>query len=141
MQGLPEDVYVRSVVAGDRDILIGGLNLLNDTELDIVLAHGGSIVEGVVRTNLGNLAPDVSVALVPDEPYRTTGLKYKNVVTDHRGQFEIHGIAPGAYKLFAWHELDGAAYRNADFMREFDDRGQPVVIEKGTRQTVNLVAF
>ena len=62
-------------------------------------------------------------------------------IADPNGRFEIHGIAPGSYKLFAWPELEGAAYRNADFMQEFEQRGKPVKIQKRDRVSTDLTVF
>ena len=50
--------------------------------------------------------------------------------TDINGRFELHGIAPGAYHLFAWAELPGSAYLNAEFMKKYEESGKPVRIEK-----------
>lgn len=141
-QGLSDDSYVLSAKANGRDILADGLNVTTaDIDMEIVLSAQGAIVSGVVRTNTGDLLPDASVVLVPDAPYRNTSLLYRSIVTDQNGKFEIHGVRPGAYKLFAWTELEGAAYRNSEFMKEFEERGIPLTIGKGARETVDLVAF
>jgi hypothetical protein len=140
-QGLPADAYVLSIKEGDRDILAGGLNVTRDTDLEIVFVQPGEVVDGVVRTVTGAPLADAAVALVPDAPYRATGLRYRAVVTDPRGRFELHGVAPGSYKLFAWPELEGAAYRNAEFMKEFEDRGKPLKVDKGAKPSVDLTVF
>jgi hypothetical protein len=132
---------VLSAKAGDRDFLAESLNVSGDTEMEVVLTAPGAVVEGTVRTAASTPLGSATVALVPDAPYRRSWVRYRSVVTDPDGKFEIHGIAPGSYKLFAWPELDGAAYRNADFMKEFEERGKPVNVEKGKRQTVDLTAF
>jgi hypothetical protein len=87
------------------------------------------------------ILPFAVVAVVPDTPYRATPLRFRSVVTDSDGQYEIHGIAPGSYKLFAWTELEGAAYLNAEFMKEFEDRGKVVKAEKGAHLETDLTAF
>jgi hypothetical protein len=140
-EALPPDIYVRSVTAGDRDILTNGLNITADTELEITLGHSDAVISGTARAATGEPLINGSVILVPDPPYRGVGLRYYKVMTDPNGQFEIHGIAPGSYKLFAWTELEGAAFRNAEFMKEFDDRGKPINVDQTTRQTVDLTAF
>jgi hypothetical protein len=81
------------------------------------------------------------VVLVPDAPLREAGLRYRTVETDIRGRYELTGIAPGSYELFAWSELEGAAYRNADFMADFEGRGIPVRIEDPETIAVDLTAF
>ena len=138
---LPSDTYVLSVTSDSHDILEEGLNVTGNMNLEIVLGQPGAIVSGTVRTAEGAALPHASVALAPDAPYRATGLRYRSVITDPDGKFEIHGIAPGSYKLFAWPELAGAAYRNAEFMREFEERGRPVNVEKGARYSVDLTSF
>ena len=81
------------------------------------------------------------VALVPDSPMPSAGPLYRSDISDIRGLFELRGIAPGSYRLFAWTELEGAAYRNPQFMKEFEERGMPVRIEKGQRLSMDLLAY
>jgi hypothetical protein len=59
-------------------------------------------------------------------------------VTDSNGAFTIQGITPGSYHLFAWPELEGAAYRNAAFMRRYEGKGEPVHFGRGDQLTVRL---
>jgi hypothetical protein len=94
-----------------------------------------------VRDAAGNTVLGAVVAIVPDEPRRGAGPLYRSVVSDPNGRFEIHGIAPGYYKLFAWPELEGAAFRNAQFMKDFEGRGKPTKIEKGTRVSIDLTTL
>src|SRR5688572_22900925 len=124
-----------------KDVLSEGLDIPGDTELEIVLGASGGLIQGTVRDATGNTLPDAVVGLVPDAPRRKAGPLYQSVITDPNAKFEIHGIAPGSYKLFAWPELEGLAYRNAEFMKEFEDRGKPVKVEKGVRLAVDLTAF
>jgi hypothetical protein len=139
---MPADTYVTSAIASGRDIITHGLNIDADTNLEIVLASPGGIAQGVVRDKDGNTIPDAVVALVPDAPRRNFAPHYRSVITDPNGGFEIHGIAPGTYRLFAWTELEGAAYRNAEFMKEFEDKGMPITFEKGgQRLEAELTAF
>jgi len=141
LDGLPADAFVQSAKAGDHDILAEGLNVTGDTKLEIILATPGAIVQGRVRDAGGATVPAASVALVPNAPYRATALLYRSVIADPSGKFEIHGVAPGSYKLFAWPEVEGTAYRNAHFMKEYEERGKPVKIEKRDRVSIDLVSF
>ena len=40
--------------------------------------------------------------------------------------------------IYAWNELDGAAYRNAEFMKKYDGLGTPVRIEKDGKVAADL---
>jgi hypothetical protein len=59
------------------------------------------------------------------------------VTADSSGHFELRGIAPGNYHLFSWIALPGAAYRNADFMKTYDERGTAIRIEKDSQLLMN----
>ena len=138
-RGFPPNTYVLSATAAGRDVLKEGLNIVGDTALEIVLAHPGASVDGIVRVATGDTLINGTVVLAPDE--RGASFRYYSFLTDADGRFELECVAPGSYKLFAWTELEGAAYRNTEFMQEFDDRGRLVTLESGARETVNLTAF
>jgi hypothetical protein len=81
------------------------------------------------------------VAILPDPPLRAAGPLYRASQTDVNGKFTLRGISPGSYRLFAWSEIDGAAYRNAEFMKAFEERGTPVRIENGQRLSLDITAL
>jgi hypothetical protein len=81
--------------------------------------------------------PNAVVVLVPDQPLRGFGYLYRTGATDMNGVYELGGIEPGNYRVFAWRRLNGAAYRNEDFMKE--QIGQPVVMRNEEKVTVDLV--
>ena len=56
--------------------------------------------------------------------------------TDQNGAFSLKAAPMGAYRVYAWTELAGAAYRNADFMAAYTNDGVAVTISKGARATV-----
>jgi hypothetical protein len=138
---LPSDQYVQSVTIGDRDVLAQGIQLQGDVDLQIVLATPGAILEGVVKDTAGEKLSDAVVVLVPDAPYRWTGGPlYRSTISDVSGNFELRGIAPGNYHLFAWPDLEGLAYRNAEFMKTYEDKGKAIRIEKGSRAVTEVTS-
>ncbi len=138
---LPPDIYLQSAKIGDRDALAEGLNITGDTTLEVVLASPGAIVDGSVLTADGIVLSDAVVVLVPEVPYDKVFVRYRSVITDSNGKYEIHGVAPGSYKLYAWPELEGFAYRNPEFMKEFLNRGKAVRLEKKGRASMDLTAL
>jgi hypothetical protein len=138
---LPTDQYVQSVTIGDRDVLAQGIQLQGDVNLQIVLATPGAILEGVVKDAAGEKLADAVVVLVPDAPYRSNGGPlYRSTISDVSGNFELRGIAPGNYHVFAWPDLEGPAYRNAEFLKKYEDAGKAIRIEKGTRSVTDVTA-
>ncbi len=139
--GMPPDAYVESAQADRQDVRAAGLQLTTDTELKIVLRTPGSVIEGLVRNSSGEKLSNAVVALVPDAPLRSAGVLYRSIVSDINGRYQLRGIAPGSYHLFAWSELAGAAYRNELFLRDFEDKGQAVRIEELGRRSIDVTAF
>jgi len=70
--------------------------------LEITVSSCGARVQGSVVDKDGLPAAGVWVAAVPDEARRTTLRLFKSQTTDQYGKFDLHGLAPGEYKLFAW---------------------------------------
>jgi hypothetical protein len=58
--------------------------------------------------------------------------------TDQNGEFDLGCVRTGNFRLYAWRELEGAAYRNAEFMKDYDAKGIPVHISKDNPVVQNL---
>src|SRR6185295_9124914 len=98
------------------------------TDLTILLDAPGGIIEGTINNAEGMPLQSAIAALVPEAPYRTAGPLYRTVTSDVKGRFELRGIRPGAYRLYAWSDLEGPAYRNEEFMKAFEDMGKRIEI-------------
>jgi 5-hydroxyisourate hydrolase-like protein (transthyretin family) len=141
MSGMPPDAFVASAKSGDRDMLRDGLTIERDTHIDIALLTPGAVIRGKVSNGKGEQLSDATVVLVPDAPYRDAGVLYRTDISTHDGTFELRGIAPGNYLLFAWSDLHGTAYRNAEFLKNVETKGKPLRIEKAPLLSVDLVAI
>jgi hypothetical protein len=83
----------------------------------------------------GQKIPGAVVALLPDD--RSQKALMISTRADGNGAFELK-CAPGMYHIYAWRELDGAAYRNVEFMKGFDSLGKPVEIAQNGQLTADL---
>jgi Carboxypeptidase regulatory-like domain len=141
LSGMPDDAYLMTATASGRDVLIDGLDLHGDVELDITITSPGSTLDGVVRNEQGTALSGAVIVLVPDSPFRAVSSRYRSVVSDVQGNFEVQGIAPGNYHVFAWTNLKGAAYRNAEFLKYFEDRSYSTSIKKNSHVSIQITAF
>jgi protocatechuate 3,4-dioxygenase beta subunit len=110
--------------------------------LDLVIGTRGATVEGQATDHdqQGNdvPVPNVTVVAVPDEKYRKVPERFGVGSTDQSGHFTIRGLAPGAYTLFAWQDVDDAVYRDPDFLKSQESNGVAVRLDEGSRKAVNL---
>lgn len=140
ISGVPAGVCVRSFRQGERDVLRSGLSL-QSSEVNFTLTLGGSeaTVQGIARDSGGQKAPGALVVLVPDD--RTRFELFSSTTADQDGAFQIPCAAAGSYRLYAWFALDGQAYRNADFLRQYVNAGKVVQIEKGEILTTDVTVL
>ena len=76
--------------------------------------------------------------LVPDTGRRERRDQYRILVADDDGQATFRGIPPGAYKLFAWENLEPNGYLNADYLRTYESLGVPVNIMAGDNPPMSV---
>jgi protocatechuate 3,4-dioxygenase beta subunit len=138
--GLPEDYYIKSAVLADRDGLDSPLDFTESVlgSLEIILSSNGGQIEGVVLNSAEQPFIGAKVVAVPDEPRRAQTRLYKEVATDQYGRFNIKGIAPGGYKLFAWEEVESGACQDPEFLKVFEALGEPRAIRERSRESAQL---
>jgi Carboxypeptidase regulatory-like domain len=127
-----QNAYVKSIRLGSRDVLNGGLHIEEPTRdtLQVVLSMNGGTAQGRVIDPTGKPVPNVRTVLVPDAARRLRGDLYKTIFTDDAGRFQLTGIAPGSYKLFAWERVEEGAWQDPQFIKLFEDRGTTVQVRE-----------
>jgi len=138
--GLPDDYYIKSARVGDKDVLESGLDgaRAGTGPFEVVVSSLGGQVEGVVLNAEQQPAAGAAVVLVPDPGRRSQSRLYKEVTTDQYGRFDIKGIAPGDYKLFAWEDVETGAYEDPDFLKTFESLGESLAIRAGSHESKEL---
>ena len=78
------------------------------------------------------------MAVVPDPPYRSQKRLFTSTTTGQDGHFILQGLSPGDYKVFAWVKIDPGAYRSTEFLQQYENRGESVLLTEGSRNSVQL---
>jgi hypothetical protein len=140
--GVPRNAFIKSARVGNTDVLESGLDLTAGPPaggLEIVLSAAGAQVEGAVLDASERPARGATVVLAPEPRLRLHARLFHEASTDKDGRFAFRGLAPGEYKLFAWNELEGEAYRDPDFLRGYEGRGQKIVVRENQAIQARLV--
>jgi hypothetical protein len=140
VQGLSENLYVKSVRMGDVDGIETGLDLTSGATgiLEILLSPNGGQADGTVADSNQQPAAGATVVLVPEARHREQAALFKKATADASGHFDIKGIAPGEYKLFAWQDVDSGAYQDPEFLKPYETRGEAVTMRDGGHETRQL---
>jgi len=130
-----QGVYVKSAKLGGVDVLNTGFRFAGEPDkvLEIVLARNAGSLTGRVEDESKQPVGGVFVVLVSNVTgarlYRTD--MYKVTSTDAEGKFEVKGIPPGDYKVFALAGFEKDAWVDPEFFKPYEDRGKTIQVGEG----------
>lgn len=134
------DRYLASARYNGRDVLGPGLSVDSTSEgkLELVIDGPHGSANGTVRNATNEPVSDAFVVLVPAPDLRKNADFYATAYSDQQGRFVIERIRPGEYTLFAWEFLPPFAYRNADWLKQYEPLELRITVDKGSQLTPNL---
>jgi Carboxypeptidase regulatory-like domain len=136
------DWFLKSVLAGGREVDDSGISVNGGTVvLDGVASANGGVAEGVVTDQKGEPVANAVIVAVPETRLRARVERFRKTVSDQSGRFALHGIQPGEYTLFAWESVDGEAYYNPEFLKNYEQQGSALRMSEGDRKTVQLAVI
>jgi hypothetical protein len=138
--------YVKSVRVGNNDVLDAGVHFVAGSEplqMEVILGTNAGALEGRALNDKSQPVDAAVVGLVPASPsargFRTD--MYKTTSTDSTGKFEIRGLPPGDYKVFAWEDVDKGAIIDQDFIRSYESHGKTIHIGEGEKPSLDLTVI
>ena len=136
------DWFLKSVVAGGRDVIDAGFNINGGAAIvDVVAGTDGGSVQGVALNSKGEPVANSVVVAVPETRLRARVDRFRKTVSDQSGGFTLHGIPPGLYTLIAWESADPDVYYNPQFLSRWEQQGRPMRVSEGERKRVQVVAI
>ena len=138
MERLAPGTYVKSIRAGDSDILNDGLTVAQgaSVQFEVTLANDAGRVEGTVTGKDDQFESGATVVLVPQ--VRARNDLVQSVTTDQFGHFEFATVAPGDYKVFAWDDVEPGIWNDPAFLKENEKSGEPITVAAKGRETVKI---
>jgi protocatechuate 3,4-dioxygenase beta subunit len=134
------DLVVRSIRAAGRNVLDEGLTISEPGKvaLEIVLAHEGGQLDGVVLGADDKPVAGAVIVLAPDARRRSRTDLFQQTETDQYGRFSMDGITPGDYKLFAWDDVEPGIWWDPDFLKKFEAHAESVTIAAKAKATAKV---
>ncbi len=129
--------YLRKIRSGGKESSDGTFSFTGDeTPIEIFLSpHAASLAVNISPSK----ASAQKVVLIPDasdsalRQYRTTV-----AVQDQNGVFGLRGVAPGAYRLFAFESVPDEAWKDQEFVAAIQEKGTKVELEEGASRSVEV---
>jgi hypothetical protein len=136
-----EECYLKSATAGGVDLLEKGVSVksgLAPSEVELVYSSITGAVNGTVTKSDDLPAVGALVTVVPEPADTLEARRVRNASTDQYGRFEVRGVPPGTYKVFAFEKLDRNAYEDDSFLKPFKDQGASVELSGTETKSVQL---
>jgi hypothetical protein len=105
-------------------------------DVELIVNRNGGRIRGTVETSREGEPGLISMVLVPAVPRLTNPTLYKFDLMSPDGSFVFSGVAPGAYKLFAFEVFPRGAEQDPEFMAQYEQRGVLVTAKAGTQTDV-----
>jgi len=136
------NLFLKSVLAGGREVGDAAIGVTGGAVLlDLVVSGDGGMVEGVVTDQKDEPVANAVVVAVPEMRLRARAERYRKTVTDQSGRFTLREIEPGDYTLFSWESVEGEAYYNPDFLKNYEGQGSGLRVIEGDRKTVRVAVI
>jgi hypothetical protein len=78
------------------------------------------------------------VVLVPEGERREVMDLYRASPAGDNGAYQIRGVPPGDYRLFAWRQIEPGAWMDPEFLAPIESRGDRISVSEGGRETRQL---
>jgi protocatechuate 3,4-dioxygenase beta subunit len=132
------DYITKSVNLDGQDVADSGFTVGGATyALDIVISARGGTIEGTVLDDKDHAVPNATVVCIPSAEHRKRRDLYQQNTTDQQGHFRLRGLNPGEYTVLAWEDLEDD-YRDSEFLKSNEARGQNVRLDEGDRKSISL---
>jgi hypothetical protein len=131
-----EDLYMSWAAMDRHDVTAEGLGE-SAGNLHIEMSDQAAIIAGTVLDRDGQPIPGAEVSVFPDSPVGRPDL-YHAVRADQKGQFEVHGIAPGAYEVVAFDRVEAAALHDPKFLQQYNQQAEKVLVEAKAKYMISI---
>jgi hypothetical protein len=133
------DFYAAAIEFNGRDALSTPIKISGGGNLVLTASPDGGVITGTVTQADGKPSAGAAVVAVPSEQFRHRRDFYHDAIADQNGRYEIHGAAPGAYRVYAWDSAEAKeAVFDPDFLKRFAGRGTDLRVNAGGRHSLDL---
>jgi hypothetical protein len=133
------DYFLKSLSVSGRDATESGFTINGGAiNVEVVASGKGANAEGLATNAKEEPVADAVVVAVPEQRFRTHPDRYRKAVTDQSGRFALRGLPPGAYTVFAWESVEGEAYFNPEFLKNYEGQGKTLRVAEGDRTSLPI---
>jgi hypothetical protein len=138
--GAPVDSYIKSIRVGNQELLgspVAGSAAAATAPLEVTLGMNGGRVAGRAYSADGRTAGGATIAVVPDAG-PTWPQWYRFSSADDYGIFQIRGLAPGQYTVFAYYDDPRCEFYDPDELPACRTKGRSLSAAEGSQSILDV---
>jgi hypothetical protein len=138
--GAPLDSYIKSIRVGNQELLglpVAGSAAGPTTPLEVTLGMNGGRVAGRAYSSDGRPAGGATIAVVP-EAGPSWPQWYRFSSADDYGVFQMRGLAPGQYTVFAYYDDPPCEFYDPDELPACRTKGRSISAGEASQTVVDV---
>ncbi|MEZ5402099.1 MAG: carboxypeptidase-like regulatory domain-containing protein [Bryobacteraceae bacterium] len=141
---MPAGHYLKAVKMGERQLDGNTLDLPGGAPMsgiEIVLSATAATIEGVAVDRRGEPAAGASMLILPpaNDPQRDR--RQFRATADQNGHFQISGIPPGDYRVYAFTGAEDGEDRDPDLIAKFESDSEKITLKDSAREAKQVKAI
>jgi hypothetical protein len=140
VNGIAKDCYIKEVQFGESvlpDRMVHAKRGVSG-ELRITISSRGARLQGIVANDESLPVAGVWVVAVPEESKRSLRYLYKAVTTDQYGHYDLRGLVPGKYMVFAWEGVVSGEWEDPEFLKTNAAKAVTVEVSDSDTKSTDL---
>lgn len=135
-----KDCYIKEVQFGENALPDYVLHAKRGVsgELRITISSKGARLQGIVANDESLPVAGVWVVAIPEESKRSLRYLYKAVTTDQYGRYDLRGLVPGKYMIFAWDGVASGEWEDPEFRKTNGAKAVTVELSDSDTKSTDL---
>ena len=135
-----KDCYIKDIQFGESPLPDQILHLKRDVsgDLKITISSKGARLKGIVVNDESLPVAGVWVVAVPEENKKSVRHLSKAVTTDQYGRYDLRGLAPEKYLIFAWDGVERGEWEDPEFLKTNEAKAAAFEVSDSDTKSVDL---
>jgi hypothetical protein len=137
LQNIPTGYFLKAIRQGNQDVHLTGIDTTVAGDLTVLLAPGPGSIEGLVRDSKDQPQAQVSVVLVPKEPWPGVADSIRVATSGADGKYQFTQLTPGDYELYALEDAETGSWFDPEFRAMYRNQAKTVRVEKASTASID----
>jgi hypothetical protein len=128
-----EDWFLESIEFAGQKLAGNCAQLSSGQMLELNISPAGAIVSGLIVDKDKQPLAGSTVVAVPEGARQARWDLYASATADQNGAFNLRGLAPGTYRLYAWTDIEQDSWFDPEVLKKAEPASLEITLSAGQR--------